>query len=304
MKKRWLMWLLIPAVVAFAVWLWMPDQPITVDSVTLEPRRVEQTVSCMGVVETADSTPVALPLACVIREVKVKVGDRVAEGDVLAVVDKETTRQRLSDATSLMALAAMEEEIVAPNAGTVLDVRAVQGRVLEMGSPCAVLALDEDTQIRIAIRERDLRALKKGMAVRISGDGFDKAAYAGVLSHISSAAISDAAGSTVVEGVVTLSDKEFDPSLRLGLTAKATIVTSVTENGLIIPYESVKTDSAGSYVYVIEDGQAQRRDIQVAAQVAEGMLLKDTNLMQERVICDAECIRDSGQRVTVQGEAS
>jgi len=303
MKKRWLIWLLIPAVVAFAVWWWMPDQPITVDSVTLEPRRVEQTVSCMGVVETADSTPVVLPLACVIQEVKVKVGDRVAEGDVLAVVDKEATRQRLSDASALMALAALEEEIVAPNAGTVLDVRAVQGRVLEMGSPCAVLALDEDTQIRIAIRERDLRALKKGMAVRISGDGFDKAAYAGVLSHISSAAISDAAGSTVVEGVVTLSEKEFDPSLRLGLTAKATIVTSVTENGLIIPYESVKTDSAGSYVYVIKDGQAQRRDIQVAAQVAEGMLLKDTALMQERVICDAECIHDNGQRVTVQGEA-
>ena len=304
MKKRWLVWIVMAVVLISAVWLWMPEQPIAVAVVTVQPRRVEQTVSCVGVIETEDTTTVAVPTACVIREVKVKVGDRVAEGDVLAVVDKEATRQNLVDATALMALAAMPEQILAPASGTVLDIRAVQGRVLEQNVPCAVLALDEDVQIRIAIRERDLRVLQTGMAVRISGDGFTEKVYNGVLSYISSAAIADEAGGTVVEGVVTLSDNEFDPSLRLGLTAKATVITVVTDGGVLLPYESIMTDEKGSYVYVIEDGRAKRKEIQVTAQVAEGMLLKDTTLMQTQIVCDAACIRDNGQRVTVQEGAS
>ena len=301
MKKRWI-WLAVLALtlVVPVVWMQVPDAPTTVSAMTLEPQRVEQTVSCMGMVESARPTVIAAPVDCVIGRVLVSAGDRVAAGDVLAVVDKEATRQALRDNASLMALAAMEEEIVAPAAGTVLEMKATEGQVLDLGSPCAVMALDEHMQIRIAIRERDLRTLKQGMAVRITGDGFDRSAYDGVLTSIASKAAADATGGIVVEGIVTLAEDAFDPSLRLGLTAKAVIVTSVTENGLLLPYEAVVTDDSGSYVYVVDGDAAKRQDILVAAQVSEGVLLHDSDLAQAQIIRDATCITASGQRIVMR----
>lgn len=302
MKKRWVILSVIGLAVVFAVVLSrLSQRPITVSAITLEPRRVEQTVSCMGVVEVADATVVALPINCVVRQVNVKAGDRVQKGEVLAVVDKEATRQTLFDSVSLMSLAALPEKITAPRDGTVIEVGAAAHQILEYGVPCVVLAADEDVQIRIAIRERDLRTVKRGMTVRVTGDGFEKAFYEGTLTKISSTARTDDGG-TVVEGLVDLSEGAFDPSLRLGLTAKAAIVTAVTENGYIVPYEAVQSDKDGSYVYVLNNGQARRQQIAVAAQVVEGVLLQDSSLEKEQVISDAQSITASGQKVIVQGD--
>lgn len=303
MKKKWMIVSVVGlAVVAAVVFSAFQRRPVTVSAITLQPRRVEQTVSCMGVVETADVTVVALPVECVIQQVHVKAGDRVKKGDPLATVDRDATRQTIYDSVSLMALAALPDTITAPCDGTVMEVGAKTQQVLEQGVPCALLAADEDVQIRVAIRERDLRSVRQGMRVRITGDGFEKAAYEGVLTGISSAARTDESG-TIVEGVVTLLEGAVDTSLRLGLTARAAIVTSVTENGYVVPYEAVQSDKQGSYVYVWEDGVARRQAIDVAAQVAEGILLQDATLASSQVIRDAQPITANGQRIVLQEES-
>lgn len=301
MKKYWY---LLPLSAAFALvglaFCGVFQKEVTVTAITLEPTRVEQTVSCMGVVETADVTAVTLPVDCIISEMYVKVGDRVQQGDVIALVDKEATRQQMFDKESLMVLAALSEEITAPREGTVVEVGAVPGLV-EQNSPCVVLSADEDTQIRIAVKETDLRTLKKGMTVHITGDGFDKTTYEGRLSKISSQARGDEKGA-VVEGVVTLSEGVFDPSLRLGLTAKATIVTAVTENGYVVPYEAVGTDQNGTYVYVLEGNRVRRQSIIEAARVPQGILLQDASLAQMQIVVDVDSIEDDRARVTVREE--
>ena len=151
MKKYWY---LLPLSAAFALvglaFCGVFQKEVTVTAITLEPTRVEQTVSCMGVVETADVTAVTLPVDCIISEMYVKVGDRVQQGDVIALVDKEATRQQMFDKESLMVLAALSEEITAPREGTIVEVGAVSGLV-EQNSPCVVLSADEDTQILFEI---------------------------------------------------------------------------------------------------------------------------------------------------------
>ena len=299
MKKYWY---LLPLSAVFAVMglacFGVFQKSITVNAVTLQPSRVEQTVSCMGVVETADVTAMTLPVDCIISQVCVKVGDRVQEGDVLARIDKVATRQLLFDKASLMVLAALPEEILASQEGTVVEVWSNQG-LLEQNTPCVMVSADTDTQIRIAIRETDLRTVEKGMTVYVSGDGFDKALYEGYLSKISSKARGDEGG-TVVEGIVTLSDGSFDPSLRLGLTAKATIVTKVTEEGYVVPYEAVKTDRNGSYVYVLVGNRMQRQTIVEAARVTQGVLLEGDSLAQMQVVADATAVDEKHLRAVVQ----
>lgn len=298
MKKRWF-WIAAAVVIAVGagVWLRQPDAPPTVKTMVLTPTRVEQTVACSGVVEAADGVGVFAPVACRIREVRVAPGQRVSKGDVLAVVDKEATYVDASDMATQVVLAGMEEELTAPEDGIVTEVLAEVGETLALGTPCAVLVRPCDLQIRIAIREKDLRTLREGMRVRISGDGLEQSSYSGVLSEISCAA-STSSSATVVAGVVTPDEGVADASFRLGLSAKAKVITSVTEAGYLVPYEAVLADEDGSYIYVLRDGVAYRYGVEGAAQVPSGLLLTDTELADATVVLDPEKVSGDGAAVT------
>ena len=285
MKKRWI-WLCVAAVIGAAVLLTATQTPeaVSVETMTLKPQRVEQTVSCMGAVEAVDGHGVFAPVSCLVTEVKVREGPRVKKGDVLALIDREATRQLLGDPSELVALAALEEELTAQKDGIVISVPAQAGQILELGTPCALIAYDEDIRVRIAIREKDLRVLRPGMTVRISGDGLINTSYEGTLTEIASAARADLSGGTVVEGVVTMRDGAVDPSFRLGLTTKAVVVTDVMAAGLVIPYDAVVSDESGSYVFLAEKGNARRYDLKKYRYVPSGVLLLDSSLKDASVI--------------------
>lgn len=297
MKKRWL-WLIgaVMAAVGIGVWMNRPAAPPMVRTTVLTPTSVEQTVSCNGVVEAADGVGVFAPVDCFIREVSVSVGQRIKKGDVLAVIDKDATYADAGDMATQIALAGMKEELTAPEDGIVVEVSAKAGEILEFGTPCALLVRPCDLQVRIAIREKDLRTLREGMSVRISGDGLAQSTYSGTLSEISSAA-STSSSATVVEGVVKPERGAVDTSFRLGLSAKATVITSVTEAGYLIPYEAVLADERGSYIYILRNGTAHLQRVEGAVQVPRGLLLTDTALADATIILEPEKVADDGAAV-------
>ena len=298
MKKRWF-WLMAAVVVAVGVGVWAnrPAKPPTVKTTVLTPTQVEQTVSCNGVVEAVDGVGVFAPVSCHIREVCVTAGQRVKKGDVLAVVDKEATYADTGDVATQVVLAAMEEELTAPEDGIVVEVTAQAGQTLEFGTPCVLLVLPCDLQVRIAIREKDLRVLQEGMSVRISGDGFEQAFYNGCLTEISGAASADSSA-IVVEGVVLPDAGQTDDSFRLGLSAKATVITSIIEEGYLIPYEAVLADEQGSYIYILQDGKAHLRRVEGAVQVPRGLLMTDDEMADMTVIMEPEKVAGDGTAVT------
>lgn len=297
MKKRWF-WLcgVIAVAIGIVAWGKRPTPPPTVRTMALTPTRVEQTVSCNGVVEAADGIGVFLPVDCFIREVRVSVGQRVKKGDVLAVMDKEATHANADDVAVQIALAGMAEEVTAPEDGIVVEISATTGKVLACGTPCVLLVRPCDLQVRIAIREKDLRVLKEGMCVRISGDGLTQSTYDGVLTEISSAA-SSSGSATIVEGVVTPDEGIVDASFRLGISTKATVVTSVIEEGYLIPYEAVLSDEKGSYLYLLSGGVARRHNVEGAIPVAQGLLFNNTALVDATIILEPEKVLGDGATV-------
>lgn len=299
MKKKWF-WILsaIALFVGVGIYAYTPDTTPTVKTMVLSSSRVEQTVSCNGVVEAVDGVGVFVPIDCYIREVKVEQGQRVKKGDVLAVIDKEMTYAAADSIASKIALAGLSEELVAPDDGIVVEVSAEAGKPLSLGTPCVLLVRPSDVQIRIAIREKDLRSVREGMRVRITGDGLNGLTYSGTLTEISSAASVNETV-TVVSGVVTPDEGQADASFRLGISAKASIVTSVTEMGVVIPYEAVLADEHGSYVYVYETGVARMRRLDNVAQVVRGFLLNDPAWENACIIVEPEKV--SGDGAVVMG---
>ena len=294
MKKRWF-WIGLAAVVAAGgiAWASRSDESPTVTTKVLTPMRVEQTVSCNGVVEATDGIGVFAPVTCHIKEVRVAVGQRVSKGDILAVVDKEATYAASSDKAAQIALAAMDAMLTAPEDGIVVEVDAEIGKALKMGTPCAVIVRPCDLQIRIAIREKDLCTLEEGMSVRVSGDGLAATAYYGTLSEIACAASTD--GSVpMVAGVVTFDENQVDDSFRLGLSAKAAVITSVTEEGYVIPYEAVLSDAYGSFIYLFDEGVARLYRVENSIQMPSGLLLTDVALDGVSVILDPDRVSSDG----------
>ena len=303
MKKRWVglstVAVLIAGVLAISA---DKDSMVVVSGVKLSPQKVEETVSCVGVVEAVDGTSVLLPTSCRIKRVKVKSGQRVEKGDVLVSIDMERTKSDVTDPAELVMLAALEEQITAPVDGVVVSVRAKAGDVLEMGVPCAVIAQDSDIQVRIGIREKDIKQIKKGMAVRVRGEGFTRDFYNGEVSEISSAARTEANSGTVVEGVIALSDGEADASLRLGLTAKVSVITSVRDNAVIIPYEAVHSDSDGDYVMLAEYGKAVVKQLESTVRVADGLVVDADEWNGKTVIVRAQDVEE-GMKISVEEES-
>lgn len=293
--KKWMVLLL--AVVAAVSVFWLSgaeESPVEVTVERIAPQRAEQTVSCTGLVEAADSTPVLMPFSCVMEQVAVKEGQRVQKGDLLAVMDKEATRELVSP-EMVVVLAATETNITAPEDGVVMTVGAVEGETLVEGTPCAVLVCDQDIQVRVAIPEKHLPDLTQGMAVRVTGSGFEKAVYTGSLLEIAAAAQTDLSGGTVVQGVVTLDAP--DDSLRVGLNARVEVVTAVDEDALVLPYEAVLTDEQGEYVYVVEEGCARRVDVSESVQVGNGLLVTDVTFDGAAVITQPDKITRDGQPI-------
>ena len=304
--KKWWIFVLAAAVacVGIGVIAKPSQETVTVETTRLQPQQLEQTVSCNGVVEAADSIGVFAPTACFLKEVSVRKGATVKAGQVLAKVDKEATRLAglAEEPQAALALAAMSDTITAPEDGVIIRVDGIVGEPLEEGVPCVVLAPRSSLQVRVAIREKHLRTLREGMPVHVTGVGFSRKSYDGVLEEIASTASNDG-GETVVEGVVSIASDQADDSLRLGLTAKAAVVVSSVKDGLVVPYEAVMEDEdKGEYVYVLRQGNAVRCPLKVKAELSEGLLLADTSLSGAELITQPELVTANGEAVAVLGK--
>lgn len=300
MNKRWFWAVVFVAIFGAAVVALVGgNKEVTVDTVTLSPQRVEQTVCCTGVVESATSTGVFVPVSCRIQEVAVAVGQRVSAGDTLAVIDKQASLEQIADEKQRMVLAATPDTLLAPADGVVVATKVESGDWLEPGVPCVVVALQDKLQVRIAIQEKDLPAMRIGMPVRVTGEGFRQSSYAGTLQEIAASARTDSGAGTVVEGIVALQGD--DPSLRLGLSAKATIVTDVTDKGLLIPYEAVENEGEDSFVYLLKEGAVKRVSVPSHIPVGEGLLLADKGWQGSQVIVHPEQIAQHKLTVKTEG---
>lgn len=80
-------------------------------------------------------------------------------------------------------------------------------------------------------------------------------------------------------------------------------MTSSTPEGIVVPYEAVREDEDNKeYVYVLRDGIAVRQYLDVKAEVADGLLLKDAALAGAEIILRPDLVPADGAAVTAAGK--
>jgi len=108
----------------------------------------------------------------------------------------------------------------------------------------------EQLKIVAKVSELDINQLRQGQAVEVMGDGFDGERLTGSVSVVSGLAIaSDSQGSA--QFPVTLSIPKLTPQqlqrVRLGMSARLTIVTYNNDQAIVIPSQAIQADMTVEY---------------------------------------------------------
>ncbi len=172
--------------------------------------------------------------------------------------------------------------IAAPAAGTVTAVYAE-----ENATATGLMFTIENTeglQVKVKVKEYDLPSVKEGMKAVITADATGDVEYEGIVQKIAPAATgsgSAAAGAAGAAAAATNnSNVEFEADvliqtpntpLRIGMSAKAKIITQEKAGALAVPYDALTTNQKGETIVYTPKKQPDNTYQAVAIPVKTGL---------------------------------
>jgi HlyD family secretion protein len=155
--------------------------------------------------------------------------------------------------------------ITAPMDGTVMEVSASAGQVVETGTVITLANL-EQPQVQVNIDETDLENFAVGCSAQVIFNSLPSQTFDGVVTEISPTLVTmQSVG--MVQGLVDLKDAKQASGnmLPLNLAATVEVTCAQAKNALQVPVMALY-ESAGqpSYVYVLnQQGQPEKREVVV-----------------------------------------
>ena len=244
-------------------------------------RSYNETVSGSGSVTYIGQRDITSALPLVIERYNVSEGDMVSVGDTIAQVDKQGTAsliESLGQVSQLAVAAAnlstaislIPDTVTADCSGRVISI-AGSGAAIESGYSIATVAGSDSLVIEAAVSELDIAKVSVGQKAVFSCAAYPDDVFTGVVSGIASAARSQYSGA-VLETVVDIqiTPDSADERLKSGLSADVEIQLSEPRKICVVPYSAVGQDDGGEFVYVYENGSAERRSVFTGAEFSDG----------------------------------
>lgn len=329
-------WLLVAGIVAFVLYLGEHIQqektrlekakqaaikietvPVSVITLTLTPKRLEDKINLPGYVDPYEDLWVKAEVGGQVVTIPVKEGQTVEKGRVLATLDDRDYRLRLSrieaaydlakleydritslDKKGITAASRMDEasarykdvaaqqdearlalertRITAPISGRINNIAAKQGDFIQTGAEIAQILQVTDVKVKVGIPESDVVSF---------------------FNLESSEVIIEALGNRRVKGkkvflsrqprnMARLFDLELmvpnpDGQILPGMFAKVELVKKIYEDALVIPLYAVINQGDQRYVFVENNGKAEKRQVEVGMlvdwqiQVIKGLAVGD-----------------------------
>ena len=186
----------------------------------------------------------------------------------------DTAQSTLEEANS----DANETIITAPISGVVVGEPKTAGTMAVQGSdnPTVIMRIADlsKKQIKAKVDETDIGNIRIGQEATFTVDAFTDKKFTARVSKISqtdvtnswdtsSSASSSSSGTSVIYYYVTLDVDDPENLLLPAMTARVVINTADRNDALVVPLSTLKTDTAGSYVLVLqEDGTQETRYVE------------------------------------------
>ncbi|NQV89700.1 MAG: efflux RND transporter periplasmic adaptor subunit [Parcubacteria group bacterium] len=250
--RRWWFWMLVVLVVAVAAYFFVPKGPgIEYVTETVVTTDLVQTVDANGEVVSIDEVELSFDLSGTVNEVFVHVGDIVAVGDSLLLLD--TTELSADVATAYQAVQVALSNLEKQRAGSTQEAIEVSSLGVDAAGATLLIA---DVNVESAIEQLVLTQLKYGAdtdfaeaALQTASDNYNQAvqtsaqsvadAYDDLLSSAWAGVVEARAGLGQTDEVLGVRNGVFNDAYDSVLSAKNAGVLESAESAYVIAEKSV-----------------------------------------------------------------
>ena len=290
------------------------EKPVPV--LTLAAQAVSNRISCRGRLEYGMEYDVCTDRPVRILSVQTRTGSLVERGAPLFTLEPVLQSDPLSGfdlqgeivaafsdfrggngthgQPAVIALAASgRQTLYSPAAGLITELAVSPSQTAAAGRTLLTLADPTSLQVRAPVPEAYVQELAVGLECSITGEAFRDRVYSGsireILPYAYQTGTLNGAGDTVVDVLVSIDDP--DDVLREGYSAHVEIRTPARADTLLVPYEAVRQDEAGTeYVLIAEEGAAVRRDIRTGYDLRDSVEIVSGCGAGDRVILEPDGI--------------
>jgi len=182
----------------------------------------------------------------------------------------------------------------APFAGSISERLVNAGDFVRPGTVMFHLTDDSVLRFRGEVPEREAAKIKSGQLVRLHVDAYRDRTFEGHVSWINPA-VNPATRSIGIEALVENPDR----ALKANFFARAELVVDEAAPTLVVPIEALVTFAGVNKVFVVEEGAAQAREVELGATRGELQEILSGVKAGERVIVSGRTKVQSGTPVTL-----
>lgn len=284
MKKKWLVTLMIILALSILVACTEEDEtkedpeeivPVETTEVNIGDLITEKTSH--GRVSPKKMAPVMAGMVGEVDTLEVANGDEVEEDDLIATIKTPMG----------------EQEIKAPVAGEVMNIEVDEGDITTEEDPIAMIVDMEELTIEFSVTDR-IRSLfdaDETYTVEVN-----KEEYKVTIDTIHS--LPNDTGLYTVETTIKNKDRQILP----GMVGKIILPEKKTADVLLLPTEAIMEDSEGSYLYMIKDGEAVRKAVDIIERQSNQTAFDGEVEEGDEVIINGQLTVSDGQRIEVVEE--
>lgn len=186
-------------------------------------------------------------------------------------------------------------QVVAPFSGYITAISVEEGNNYTQGNTVFTIANTDSFVVEATVDEYDIASLSEGLSAVVKFDATDDEEFTGTVTYVavtaetSSNSTSGGSSSSSASYKVKITLDGTDDRLRVGMTAKASVILESASNAFAVPYDCVQTDSDGnSYVTAVDsDGNETKVTVTLGLEsdyyvqiisddLSEGILVKAT----------------------------
>ncbi|MCF8068952.1 MAG: efflux RND transporter periplasmic adaptor subunit [Desulfobacterales bacterium] len=309
--------------------------PVNIVALKLSPSSIRDSINLPGIVEPWVKLNIMAEVSGKVIQKAVEEGQRVTKGDILAVIDNrdyvnaynsgkavyetaqasfnrfsklydeqlatksqlDTARASMENARSVMDNAALNVErcqIRAPFTGIVNNIFFEMGLYMNVADPVAEMLQIDRVKVNVGIPESDVEAVRKIKNFDIRIDALSGKTFRGIMHFLSSTADSSARLYSLKLAVEN-PGREILPDM----FARIEIVKREVSDGIVIPLYAVITRNGGHYAYVVNDGRAHIRKVEIGLQEDWHVEITKGLSPDERVIVIGQRSVEDEQKVNV-----
>jgi multidrug efflux pump subunit AcrA (membrane-fusion protein) len=154
--------------------------------------------------------------------------------------------------------------VYSPINGYVAERPADLGEYVSPATKVATVVSTNPLRVRIDIPEQALAAIQLGQSVSVNVSAYPDRAFSGRVHHIAPSVTPNSRTMTV-EAVV----ENGDGLLKPGQFATVRVLQPQSTPAVLVPLRSLRAESGTSYVFVIKDGRAEKRIVQLGQAEAD-----------------------------------